>query len=253
MGVLDALANATPSRKTVTMCLNGETQARVDAVDLQAAVDQDKLAADFEDPTKHFRAAVLAREELVEEVAASQVTFVFEALPWDVRVELQAEHPPRPGNLADAVRNYNFQTFLPALVRKSVVEVTDAAGDTKPSAEIPDATWTALLGTPSAPATHDEPEVPAVRGSLNYAQVNKLVEGATAVNEKDVLLPKSGLSLLGSQDSKENSAPPSPGTSAPDASGAGNPPTSPTSSTGPTPTGTPETAPKSSSDGSDDS
>lgn len=260
MGVLSTLAAATPLRRSVTMCLDGEVQAEVDAIEasFNAALDEDKRHGTAEDPAPAYNAAILRREAMVERIAASEVTFVVERLDWRERVALQAEHPPRPGHLADNARGYNFETFLPALIRASVVAVTDAAGDTE--TDIPDTTWDALLGAPAVPAapateaTDTEPARKARRarkaipGSLNLSQVNTLVEAAMAVNEQGNSVPRSALSLLVSQDSGESSTSPSPGPApAPSASTGGNRRTSTKSSGGRKPTAKKATAKKTSS------
>lgn len=240
MGVLDTMNAASPSRKTVPMCLDGAVQAEVDAIEasFQAALDEDKKGhGSLANPAPAFTAAVHRREELREQVARSQVTFVFERMPWTERVALQAEHPPRTGNIADLARGYNFETFLPALIRGSVVEVTDATGDTE--TDIPDDTWDSLLGTPAvaaAKAADGQPARRASAGSLNHAQVSRLVDAATAVNEKSTTVPPSALSLLASQDSGESSAQPSPGTSARAGGKAGSRPAPRKSATGRKPT-----------------
>lgn len=245
MGVLDTLNAAAPARRTVTMCLDGATQARVDAIDatFQAAVDHDTMHGTVEDPRPALTAAVNEREQLRDAIAASTVTFVFERVPWAERVAIQAAHPPRVGVLVDARSGFNFETFWPAMIRRSVVSVTDADGDEV--TDIPDETWDALLGTPPTPVLDDDEQetgevVPGTAGSLNLSQVNRLIAAANIVNEESPAVPRSARFLVESQDSEASSTPPSPGTSAPDGSTAGSRPGSPTSSTtttDPTPDG----------------
>lgn len=244
-GVLAKLDAASPARRAVPLCLDGSTQARMDAIEatFQTAVDHDTKHGTLENPSPALTAAVTEREALREQVAASMVTFTFERVPWADRVAIQSEHPPRPGVLVDARSGFNFETFWPAMIRRSVVQVVDADGDT--TTEIPEATWDNLLGTPEIKVLDDDGDetgevIAKTDGSLNLAQVNKLINGANLVNEESPAVPLSALYLLGSQASVESSTQPEPGTSPLDDSKAGNPPGSPSSSTGttdPTPDG----------------
>lgn len=240
MGVLNKIDSATPARRSLVMCLDGELQAEIDAIEhgFQANVDHDKVHGSMEDPAPTYNAAILRREELRQQIAASEVTFVFERMdPW-ARVALQAEHPPRPGNPADQARGYNYETYIPAIIRASFVSVTDADGDTETALD--DTRWTRLLGRPGIEARDADPDlglpamkaVPAVKGALNAGQVDKLATAALTVNEQPPTAPFSGLSLLVTQDSEESSTPPSPG-EPPRAGGqGGSRRTSPTSSGG---------------------
>lgn len=242
MGVLDTMSAAAPVRRSVTLILDSSLQAQVDDLDerMTAAIDHDSVHGTSEDPAPQFNAVILEREKILEQIAASQVTFVFESMDWTERILLQSKHPARDGNLVDLARGYNFSTFLPALVRRSCVEVTGHDGDTKTAAEIPADLWERLLGIPGADAISAEnaadgvavPAREAVRGTLNVTQVNRLIQAADDANEQDPTVPPSALSLLVSQDSGESSEQPSPGTS-PRGDGAdGNRPTSQTSSGG---------------------
>jgi len=118
-------------------------------------------------------------------------------------IALQAEHPPRDGNLGDRLRGFNSDTFYRALVRRSCLSVTGA--DEDEVTEIPDAVWDSLLGRP---ATEDQP---AVAGSLNLRQVDRLIAAANVVNDAETAVPPSARSLLESQDSGASLAQPSPG------------------------------------------
>jgi hypothetical protein len=151
------------------------------------------------------------------------VTFEFEGMDWTERLALQAEHPPRQGNIADQIQGVNIATYFPALIRRCCVSATDVNGDT--ATEVPDATWDNLLGR----AATDE--APAIRGRLHMAAVDKLAKTAQAVNDKETSVPPSALSYLASQDSGASLERPSPGTSARSASEGGSRPTSQRSST----------------------
>lgn len=63
--------------------------------------------------------------------AADQMSVVitFTALKSDAYDALQAEHPPREGNDADAASEHNTATFPDALMRASASKVTDTEGN----------------------------------------------------------------------------------------------------------------------------
>ncbi|HEY1179555.1 MAG TPA: hypothetical protein VGF17_25655 [Phytomonospora sp.] len=214
MGVLDTLANGSPNQHSVTMCVDGALQAEwdatVNAIEDAAAADERAGSLAME----HLTAAVAHLDEIRDKVAASEVTFLFRQLPWPKRLTLQSEHPPRDGNLVDQVRGFNVETYLPALIKASCVSVTDAAGDT--ATTIPDPVWQGLLG-----GVHDNGD--HVDGSLNFKQVNDLVQAATEVNDSETRIPTSARSLLKSQDFGASLAQPDPGTSPRSDSAAGSP------------------------------
>jgi hypothetical protein len=62
-------------------------------------------------------------DEIRDRVQASEVTFTVRRRQLCVdRVHLlQAEHPPRDGNLLDRIKGFNVETFYPALIRKTCV------------------------------------------------------------------------------------------------------------------------------------
>jgi hypothetical protein len=223
MGVIDTLQAASPARRSVTMCVDGALQAEWDAASDRlgdaAKADQDTGSLALPNLTK----LVNELDELRERVAASEVTFLFEKMPWTEHIALRAQHPPRPDNLLDRIRGFNIDTFYPEVIKASCVSVTDVNGDVaagraaawsqvkvlgpdgEPAPELPDEVWDGLLGRP---ATDD---APATAGSLNMGQVNTLVQDATQVNEGKTTVPPSARSLLGSQDSGASLAQPDPG------------------------------------------
>ena len=222
MSALDTLRAATPSRKTVTMCVDGALQAEWEAIqqELDEAARSDGQTGSLALPA--VTEVVDRLDAIRDRVLASEVTFLFERLgPWE-EIALRADHPPREGNAVDRMRGFNIETFFPALIRASCVSVGKAGEE---SEAVPDDVWDALLGTAATE------ETPAVRGSLNTRQVNKLIAAADHVNSGETSVPPSARSLLESQDFGASLAQPSPGTSRPAASEAGNPPGSPKSST----------------------
>jgi hypothetical protein len=224
VSAVDTLRAATPTRKTVTMCMDGALQAEweraTEELDEAARNDARSSLADLPATT----AVVDRLDEMRDRVQASEVTFLFERLgPWE-DIALRADHPPREGNPVDRIRGFNIETFFPALVRASCVSVT---GKDSPEPEaVPDDVWEALLGSP---ATEDQP---ARRGSLNTKQVNQLIAAAEYVNNGETTVPPSARSLLESQDFGASLAQPSPGTALPrNGSAGGKRPTSPSTST----------------------
>ncbi len=148
-----------------------------------------------------------------DQVQASQVTFTFEQMDWTDRAVLQAEHPPRDGNIGDRMRGFNA-TYIPALIKATCVKVTDANGDE--ATDIPAETWDHLLGNPDAD--------PPIRASLAPGHVAKLYAAAQSANQGESQVPPSARFLLGSQDSEASLAQPSPGQARPrSASKAGSP------------------------------
>lgn len=241
MNVLDTLAKASPNQRTVTMCVDGALQARWDALnaDLDAAAEKDSAADTGSLAMPNLTRIVNDMETIRDQVKASEVTFTFQKMPWTERLQLQADHPPRPGQVIDQLRGFNVLTFYPRLIAKSCVSVTGVDGDT--ATDIPQTVWDGLLGTPAEPvdpAADGLPVVPATAGSLNLGQIDRLIAAAEQVNNGATQVPPSARSLLASQDSGTSLAQPGPGTSAPDGSKGGSRPGSPTSSTTPTTTTT---------------
>lgn len=216
MSVLDTLKKASPNRRSVTLCVDGALQAEWDALTakLQDAVTADTAAGAGSLAMPATTQLIEDMDSIRERMAASEVTFLFEQMPWEARLALQAQHPPREKNMADRIRGLNTATFYPALIRGSCVSVTGADGDTV--TEVPDEIWEGLLGDPEA----------GTKGSLSMGQVNQLTQAAQAVNDGETTVPPSARSLLGSRDSGASLAQPSPGTSPPADSKAGSRPTS---------------------------
>lgn len=222
MGVLDTLEAATPIRRAVTMCVDGALQAEWDAANeaLDVAARSDASSGSLALPA--VTAAVNHLDDLRDRVQASEVTFLFERMPWTDKIALKAAHPPRDGNLPDAFNGYNVESYTRALIRASVVSVTGAGGDTVK--KVPAKTWDSLLGSEARVGHKIQP------GTLNTKQVDRLVRAAMQVNDGENAVPPSARSLLESQDSGASLAQPSPGTSPPSGSEAGSPPGSPKSS-----------------------
>lgn len=218
MSVLDTIRAATPTRKTVTMCLDGALQAEwdaaVEAVNEAARRDADNGSLAMTESAAAFEAL----DAISEKFDAAAVTFTFSAdrLGWGEYLRLQADHAPREGNVLDRVRGFNMETFYPALIRATCISVASADGEPEP---MPDDAWDLLLGADGK------------AGRLNLKQVNNLADGANWVMNGESAVPPSARSLLKSRDFGASLAQPSPGTSPPSGSEDGSRPTSPKSST----------------------
>lgn len=220
MGVLDKLAGATTGTREVELILDAALDAQWEHLNRQldraaaedvANVDEDGQADSLAMPAT--TKVIDEMEEIRERVDASRVTFTFAPMDWPARLSLQADHPPREGNLIDQVKGYNVEEFIPALIRATCTKVTDAAGDE--STEIPDAHWDHLLGNPHA----DPPAKP----TLTHGQVARLFNAAESTDRGVTRVPPSARYLLGVQDSGASLAQPSPGTSPHDGSEGGSP------------------------------
>lgn len=212
--VLSALEEATPTSKSVWLCLDGAVQAKWD--ECLERMDDAKNSDGGSLAKPELTAAVEEMEGLREQYHASGRFFRFERMPWEKKIALQADHPPRDDDIADRIQGVNIVTYYPALIRGSCVEVTDREGN---AAKVPDSLWDRLLGTQDA------------AGALNAKQVDTLAKAAKFVNEGANAVPPSARSLLESQDFGASLAQPGPGTSPLDDSEDGNPPGSPSTST----------------------
>jgi hypothetical protein len=203
MNVLDTMKAASAARRQVTLCLDGALLAEHD--ELQKALVQ----ASFDDGDKKGanRTATLAvadrMDKVRERMAASEVAFTFQRLPWAERLTLQADHPPRDGNVRDAMEGANTETYMPALVKASCVSVKGADGDE--ATDIPNDLWDTLFD------------------QLQIGQFETLFSAAKNANDMAAMAPISARAFLTSQDSAVSLTSPSPGTSPRNGSAAGSP------------------------------
>jgi hypothetical protein len=228
-GVLDAIDQAAPSRRTVEMILNSSLEDEWLSLkaSLADAAEQDVRSA--EEGASLARPATTAKvtrmEEIREDVEASRVYFVFERIGWEERVALQIEHQPREGNRLDAIQGFNIETYTPAIIRLACIGARKDPDPHGEVTEIPEDRWLRLLGG-------TDPEGRKIKGSLNYGQVNRLFGAAHTVNEGIAKVPTSARFLLETPDSGASLAQPSPGPDqVPSASKGGSRRTSPRSST----------------------
>lgn len=226
MGVLDKLDTASVGHRDVEIILDAALQAQWDELNRQLddAITDDSKGVVGEGASLAMPATTRVideMDEIRERVLASRVTFRMEPVDWRARLPLQADHPPREGNLIDQVRGYNIETFTPALIRASCVKVVDSDGDE--ATDIPDEKWLNLLGDPTAD--------PPVKPKLTANQVAQLFAGAQEADQGVTQVPPSARFLLDSQDFGASLAQPSPGTSPRSDSAGGSPRTSRKSST----------------------
>ena len=205
MSVLDTLKAASRSTREVTLCVDSALQAEHDAAldKLNRAAEQDARDGSLAEPQPATIAAAKAMEDVRDRMEASLVTFRFVQLPWAERLMMQAQHPPRDGNIADTFSGYNVESFTPALIRACCVAVIGTDGEEV--TEIPDDVWDSLLA------------------ALNYQQVNLLTTAALMVNDQETKVPPSARFLLESQDSEASLSQPDPGTSPRSGSKGGSP------------------------------
>ncbi len=195
MSVLDTIKAASARRDRVKICLDAALVAEHQKLqDGYLAAQRDVLETTpntegREKAQTVARDAAKAMDAVAKKMAASEVTFTFERLPWTRRLGLQDEHP------SDNDLGFDRSTFAPALIRECCVEVADAtsiaAGD-----DITDELWTVLFD------------------KLNYAGVDQLFGVALSVNDLGATVPTSALALLNSQDIGGSSKPREPGVSA---------------------------------------
>jgi hypothetical protein len=166
------LDDATLAETTIALCFNGKLRAeharikaRIDertaARDAQKVPGDDRLATrdDAPDPEQPDL------DRVVEKMRPYTVEFTLRALPKPEWTDLFAEHPPRTDrqtgkrNPRDMI-GVNYDTFFPALVRKSIV-----------SPELTGERWQKLYA------------------KLSDAQFNKLANEAWAINQTDDDVP----------------------------------------------------------------
>jgi hypothetical protein len=201
MGVLDTIQQATKARRSVKLILDAALDDEWLSLQSQLvdAADKDADAGSLARPAT--TALVNRMEKIRAQVEASEVTFVFEQVPWAERIALQVEHPAREGNTLDRLSGYNVETFTPAIIRRACIGAF-GDGETEPT-PLDDKVWDDLFA------------------KLNYGQVDRLLTVAIATNDGVARVPSSARSLLGTQDSGASLAQPGPGTSARNASKAG--------------------------------
>lgn len=197
MGALEAMAAATKLRVTETLVLDGALDAEWTRLQIELGeasrvvlAGGSEPGASLADPRPRVTAVAQQMEEIREQVADSEVTFVFEALDWQDRAALQTEHPPRPGVRLDELRGYNADTYDMALIRVCCVQVTSSTDE---GSEVPEALWDTFLP------------------KLSSGQFQKLRAAANEANEGSPQVPPSARFLLETQDSEASSTQPSPG------------------------------------------
>lgn len=158
---LDAwLSQGSRPEAEVPICLVGDLAARYQAKAeeaVQAAADPNRS---LEDDTAVRLAGEL--DELRVQMEGRTKVFTLRAMDPDAYLDLQVAHPPRDGVEVDKRLGLNRDTFLPALVRASIVD--------------PDLT--------------DE-QFAALRSKVSSRQWDELWVTAQQLNREDVRAPKS--------------------------------------------------------------
>lgn len=203
MDALEAMEGTTAATHTVTLCLDAALKGQHDQAQakLAEAAKQDLQFGSL--AMEHTTKVVEDMDALRDKMAASEVMFEFsaETVPWNKRLALQAEHPPREGNMLDVAKGFNVETFSPELIKRACVAVTGTDGVRK--TKIPVKTWTAMFRR------------------LNLKQFNELYQAASATTDVSPSVPISARFLLMSQDFEASSTQPGPGTSRRSGSAAG--------------------------------
>lgn len=214
MSVLDKLDAATTARAQVKLVLDAKLTDTFGQLQDQWMTGLTERVGDDAKFTEVERKKLTAQMEAVSvQMAASEVTFVFERLDWIRRLTLQAEHPPRVEmvdgaevtNPEDKRLGFNLHTYTPALIKETCVEIRDATS-VATAEEITEARWDALFST------------------LNYAAVDRLFGVALSVNDLDTAVPSLALVSQTSRAIGESLKPPAPGVSARNGSKAGSRP-----------------------------
>lgn len=199
MTVLDKIKAASPARTQVKVVLNAALLATHQELQDQW-VKGTATDADAADDAQHDLAERM--EAVTKQMAASEVTFIFERLEWTRRLMLPGEHPVRVEtvdgvkveNPDDKEYGFNRYTFEPALIRESCVEIRDATSVVE-RADLGDDVWEPLFQ------------------NLNAATVDQLFTGALSANDLGVRIPISAPALSKSQANGGSSKPRGPGVS----------------------------------------
>jgi hypothetical protein len=125
--------STTRARTTVTLCMDGALQAEFEAAD--AHLREVSRASLREKPSFGDADPVMAAAEVVEAIrermVESEFTFTLEAMSARKYSDLQAAHPPRKAEgdhpSPDEGLPFNQDTFVPALLSATVVELWAAA------------------------------------------------------------------------------------------------------------------------------
>lgn len=160
------LDSARLAERSVELCLRGDLQA--DFEDLERQLKEARSDGQRDDRlSSGAKGRQLAQqiEALREEMAASMVDFRVRALPRAKWAKLLRDHPG-----SDKSVQFNVDTFIPALLRLSLVEP-----------ELTEAQWVKLIGD----ADSD--------GVLTSAQYDLLGDTCWSLNRKDTQVPFSSL------------------------------------------------------------
>lgn len=163
------LSAAQRPEKSVPICLRAELQAEYEDLGQQLQEAQTArrgmLTGGADGPGIAARMA-----EVREEMQDAVVQFRLRALPPKQFRKLLAAHPS-----PDPKKQFNDETFGPALLKATTVDVRAADGTVR---ALTDAEWESLIG--------DD-------GTLSTGQQDKLVDGSWILNKQDIAVPFSQL------------------------------------------------------------
>lgn len=163
------LATAQRPEKSIPICLRANLQAEYEKLDQQLQEAQTArrgmLTGGADGPGIAARMA-----EVREEMQDALVQFRLRALSPKQFRKILAAHPSTDGK-----KLFNDETFGPALVKATTVDVCAADGAVR---SLTDAEWDSLIG--------DD-------GSLSPGQQDKLQDGAWVLNKQDIAVPFSQL------------------------------------------------------------
>lgn len=183
-------ASAKRAEDTYPVCLRGDLNADWKVANRALERAQEELRSSSSKETQSDVSGLVERVRAIEaEMAEHTEQWRLRALaPHRFRV-LVAEHPPRTGDdgeiVAEDRMGLNRETFLPALLRASVIEPELDAED-----------WQWLLGPEDDDEEADEDD-----GVLNDRQMKDLYDVAWFLNRDQVSVPFSRAASLATRDS----------------------------------------------------
>lgn len=117
----DLLAAARLPETTVPLCLRGDLVAEVEELERQLVTEEAKPKVSIASGGS-ARALAERIAQLQGEMEAYTRPFRLRAMARHDWTRFLMEHPPRSGNDLDARVGYNQETFLPALIRRCLVD-----------------------------------------------------------------------------------------------------------------------------------
>lgn len=135
---------------TVKLCLHNSLQREFEAADkrLADALETDRGADSLGGGAADLEVLAAEVERIRQQMAASVVTFRFQARDKDRWPELIAAYPPREGNEADSRYGLHFNAFMTELIQESTISpAMTPARWAKVLKKITDGQWELLTST----------------------------------------------------------------------------------------------------------